>query len=592
MNKQPANDSYEYNAETRVFYRKTETEFSYTDGDATEKRILDIVKSVSDRSVFSNELTKEIVDWPTEYHLSSARFHLLAPFNLTEYRNVLELGSGCGAITRQLAEQCAEVTAVEGSSTRAEITSSRCSDLRNVRVYSDNFLKFKPESKFDLVTLIGVLEYSPAFSKSTDPVIEALAYAYNSLGESGSAVIAIENQFGLKYFNGHPEDHLSISYFGIEGLYTKTSPVTFGLEALKQRIQSAGFESLEIFFPFPDYKIPQVVVSEAAVKDPKFKVGEILSCLKTRSYSGAPLLSFDDTLVWTNLEHNNLLDKLANSFLIFAHKGSQPNVAASSFYAESYSLSPRERFNTKTTFVADTNEIIVTKSLLSETEATSNSKLSLNLDKAKYVNGELYISKLKRILARGGNYQDILNWLTPYLSFVKSHEVNDQHLPANFIECTPYNLVEANNELHFIDKEISYCRNIPTTSLLIRAIAYSLDKCNKKGFLGGLTYKQALINIFKETNIILGEDDFSFAISIEKDLVSFFYPSLTGNIYLENLLTSEIKNVLPLASEQISLNEQITKQSLETKRELEALINSKSWKLTAGLRNLKSLLRS
>ena len=109
--------------------------FNYSDGEASEKKLFQILSTSDDLSSSSAELERQIVDWPTEYHLSSARSNLLRPLNLNGITRVLELGCGCGSISRFLGEQeGVQVDAIEGSPTRAGLASLRCRDLPNVNI--------------------------------------------------------------------------------------------------------------------------------------------------------------------------------------------------------------------------------------------------------------------------------------------------------------------------------------------------------------------------------------------------------------------------------------------------------------------------
>ena len=136
--------------ENNVFLPLVQQEkFSYSDGEI-ENKIFIIIENANDLSLFSRELLGQIVDWPTEYHLSPLRHNLLRHINFKSSDKILELGCGCGAITRQLGETGADVFAVEGSLNRARIASSRCRDLPNVKVFSTDFSKISFENQFDM----------------------------------------------------------------------------------------------------------------------------------------------------------------------------------------------------------------------------------------------------------------------------------------------------------------------------------------------------------------------------------------------------------------------------------------------------------
>ena len=84
-------------------------------------------------------LKAHIRDWPSEYHLTTKRANLLRSLDLSRLDYVLELGCGCGAISRYLAEQGMNVDAIEGSTRRASIAHSRCRDLDNINIVNSNF---------------------------------------------------------------------------------------------------------------------------------------------------------------------------------------------------------------------------------------------------------------------------------------------------------------------------------------------------------------------------------------------------------------------------------------------------------------------
>src|SRR5262249_26522033 len=159
--------------------------FVYSDGDAAEQDLYRILKEAKDRSLFSPELRVHVTDWVREYHLSEQRHNLLRHLRFQPGDAILELGAGCGAITRQLGETGADVTAVEGSLQRARCAALRCADLPNVAVYCADFQQVAFTQAYDYVLLIGVLEYAPVFFREEDPFTACLRLVRSALKPEG-----------------------------------------------------------------------------------------------------------------------------------------------------------------------------------------------------------------------------------------------------------------------------------------------------------------------------------------------------------------------------------------------------------------------
>lgn len=238
--------------------------------DGAETRLLEALATVEDRSVGSDALASLVEDWPTLYHLTPYRTTLFDAFDWTGApAKVLELGAGCGAITRWLGEHTAEVHAIEGDATRAAVARTRTADQENVAIYAGNFSDLD-EQGFDVVTLIGVLEYGHLYhpEHGADPEAAALAnlrMARRSLVDDGVLVLAIENRLGLKYFNGAPEDHSAKPYESVHGYPHATGAVTFNARVLERLIAEAGFAAQDWFLPFPDYKLATTILNDARV---------------------------------------------------------------------------------------------------------------------------------------------------------------------------------------------------------------------------------------------------------------------------------------------------------------------------------------
>lgn len=136
----------------------------YSDGTMNEIYLKNAVKNAKDVSSDSMELRRKIKNWVSEAHLTYKRSQLLKPFEFDKtIENVMEVGAGCGAITRCLGEMLptSRVIAVEGSVGRAEIARLRTRDLKNVEVVAAPFQELSIEPKIDLLVSVGVFEYSP-----------------------------------------------------------------------------------------------------------------------------------------------------------------------------------------------------------------------------------------------------------------------------------------------------------------------------------------------------------------------------------------------------------------------------------------------
>src|SRR5260221_613084 len=158
--------AYERKKGGRVWARPGFEGISYSDGDEAERQLLELLKRARDLTTTSDELDLAIEDWIREAHLSSARSNLLRPLDLKSGQRVLELGAGCGPLTRYLGELGLEVDAVEGNMLRAQCAAERCRDLDKVRVFADHIASFRSDRKYDVVTLIGVREYARDYGGS------------------------------------------------------------------------------------------------------------------------------------------------------------------------------------------------------------------------------------------------------------------------------------------------------------------------------------------------------------------------------------------------------------------------------------------
>ena len=100
----------------------------YSDG-KVEDELLQISEKYA--PVEFQQVIEERADWPTLYHLSSARENIVRWLPITSHDKVLEVGAGCGAVTGALTALAGEVVSCDLSKKRSLINANRHSDAEN-----------------------------------------------------------------------------------------------------------------------------------------------------------------------------------------------------------------------------------------------------------------------------------------------------------------------------------------------------------------------------------------------------------------------------------------------------------------------------
>lgn len=232
--------------------------------DGGEARIAEIVAGAHDRSSTSDELAAHRSDWIEQYHLSPERANVVRCLDIPPGSAVLEVGAGCGAITRYLGEVAGTVDALEPTPDRAVVARARTEDLPGVEVFVGGLEALPAEPGYDLVVMVGVLEYVGG-GAGVEPRVAFLREAAARLKPGGTLVCAIENQLGVKYLAGAPEDHVGIPFEGVDDYPRDGRCRTFPRRALEEMFRAAGLAP-EVYHAFPDYKLPRLIFADALVE--------------------------------------------------------------------------------------------------------------------------------------------------------------------------------------------------------------------------------------------------------------------------------------------------------------------------------------
>ncbi|GFM66294.1 hypothetical protein PSCICJ_24120 [Pseudomonas cichorii] len=474
---------YRQDKTTRVWARPDYQGLAYNDGDESEERLAQIIRDAVDLSVLSSELSRHCTDWPSLYHLGRARGNILRPFSHLLSGRVLEIGAGCGAISRYLGECGASVLSLEGSVRRATIAASRTRDLDNVTVVAERFDQFNPLHRFDVVTLIGVLEYASMFSQQPDAALNMLKRVKDLLEPDGVLLLAIENQLGLKYFAGAPEDHLNRPMYGIEGRYSDHDPETFGRKSLMALLEEAGFSRSQFLFPMPDYKLPNSIVTQRGFELGSFDAAALAwqNARKDPQLPSAPLFNLERA--WPVIVSNGLGMELANSFLVAA-SSSTSNVVPPDMLAGHYNVSRKPGYCKQTLFIETDDGIEVRhEPLRAETAIDEEGAYRHVLSRVdRYRRGQALSQQFLNIAsAPDWTLKDFGAFISRYLKALETlleergHTATlntlDERLPGLFIDAVPHNiLLDAENRPALIDIEWDVQEGVLLGHLLIRAL--------------------------------------------------------------------------------------------------------------------------
>ena len=120
------------------------------------------------------------------------------------------------------------------------------------------------------------------------------------LGPEGRIVIAIENQYGLKYFAGCTEDHLGSYFSGIENYPEGKGVRTFSRGGLERIFRTCGVEDYSFYYPYPDYKFMTTLYSD------RYLPGKSQLTDNIRNFDKERILLFDEKRAFDGIVEDGL----------------------------------------------------------------------------------------------------------------------------------------------------------------------------------------------------------------------------------------------------------------------------------------------
>jgi len=451
---------YSQSGEGQLWRREGYGVSDSAENEALCKDLLDVLQLSTDLRIFSPVLAEACVNPFRRLNLSSERANILRPFEDHFHPNtrVLEIGAGCGAITRFLGESGAQVVGLEACIGRAEVARERTRDLPNVEIVADRLQDYPSGVLFDVIVLVGALEYAPKYSFAENPGLEMLRKAKALLSQNGQLILATANQLGLKYLAGVPEDTLGLAMAGIEERFGSGLSRTYGRLELISLLEKAGFKGHQFFAPLPDFKMPSTIISEKGTNSTadNFDVG-VLAAQAVRRDPQLTHTTFNIQLAWPEIVANGLILELGNSILVKTCTEVSTQ-AQSENLAFHYSTQRVSKFTRQTVFTEKEGEGIQVHSRALFTEgakSTDTVRLHIQSDEP-YYQGTLLSANFREILGTPGwkledlaalvrTHVDTLTTLLENGSEKNALDSFDAVLPDNFLDATPGNLIIQRN---------------------------------------------------------------------------------------------------------------------------------------------------
>lgn len=461
----------------------------YCDG-PTEDELLHIAKNHAPAEFPA--LIEERGSWPVLYHLSAQRENIVNWLPITKDMKVLEIGSGCGAITGALAAKAGSVTCVDLSKKRSLINAYRHEECENVTIRVGNFKDIEPslEKDYDCALLIGVLEYGASYIGGDKPFETFIKTIRKHVKKAtGTIIIAIENRYGMKYWAGCREDHNGEFFSGLEGYPNATPGTTFSRKQLEKICRSAGERKISFYYPYPDYKFMTTLFSDDRLP----QKGELTN--NDRNFDRNRMKLFDESKVFDGIIEEKMFPFYSNSYLLVL--GPKPVTE----YIR-YSNDRAEEYRIATEILTEDDRKVVKKQALTDAAVNHIARMEpmYELLKKRYGSGRLQVNPLLAVGGKTATFayetgeplsqlldeylrkDDIDGFTELFFEFVDRVDEHPEMLIADY-DMVFSNILVDGNIWKLLDYEWTYEKQIPTKELAFRALyCYLLEDESRNKF--------------------------------------------------------------------------------------------------------------
>lgn len=450
----------------------------------SEQRVAGLIMQHS-----QNEYDSVIRDavWDIFYQMSPLREGLFNWYPFRENCQILQLSNGFGGVTGILARVSKKITVLEPSLLRAECIAKRCEAYNNVSIRVGSIQETLFEEKFDYIICEETVNTRHDMQMLFEQIIPFLK-------EDGRILFVCENRFGMKYWCGVPDPVSNIPFGGIRrNIGNRMMTRQDLIEALKQNEEVKGWN---IYYPFPDYRLPQVVYSDDYLPQTSVR-DRVIPYYPAEQQDSLVCLEKE---ISDELIANQVFHIFSNSFLIEC--GKQQFKPDAIFAAISTDRGREHGFAT----VISGHGTVQKRNLYPEGKKSLNliyqnqleleahgikcvrQLLSENMIEMPFVKGKTLIEYLKYLYLNAkekvDEIFDCLYWnivkSSEHISFadckIKDKCLNEQNagviLKKAYIDMIPYNSFYEDGEIVFYDQEFVK-EGIPAKYVLFRALRYT-----------------------------------------------------------------------------------------------------------------------
>lgn len=219
-------------------------------------------------------------------------------------QSVLELNGCYGAVSECIAQYVGNIDVVVDKEAQYNICNKRLSRYGNTNVIFQDIEATNSEKKYDYV-----LVANPYYT-STGHLLRELNNYSNFVKPNGKICVALDNKYGLKYFDGAKEPNIGERFSGIEGYRDYKGVRNFSRQEICDVLKNVGANNIYWYYPYPDRVLPNIVFSDEYLP----KKGELIN--NYRTFGEACVISFDESQAWDNIIGDGLFQQFANSYLL------------------------------------------------------------------------------------------------------------------------------------------------------------------------------------------------------------------------------------------------------------------------------------